>query len=41
MPTTEEYNKIHALAHARKVVMQKYGSNLLNFWPMTSCLSTA
>lgn len=29
-----EYNKIHALARARKVVMQKFGPDLLHFWPM-------
>jgi len=31
---TVEYNKIHAMAYARKLVMQKFGSNLLYFWPM-------
>jgi len=32
--TNVEYNKIHALARARKVVMQKYGPDLLHYWPM-------
>lgn len=31
---TVEYNKIHALARARKVVISKFGSNLMSFWPM-------
>lgn len=30
----DEYNKIHAMARGRKMVIQKFGSNLLNFWPM-------
>ncbi len=34
MTTTVEYNKIHALARARKLIVDKFGSNLLNFWPM-------
>ncbi len=33
--TTFEYNKIHALARARKLVMQKFGSDLLNYWPLS------
>ncbi|MBM3935123.1 MAG: LamG domain-containing protein [SAR202 cluster bacterium] len=33
---TMEYNKIHALAGARKKVIQKFGSNnLLHLWPMS------
>lgn len=31
---TVEYNKIHSLARARKVVVNKFGPNLMNFWPM-------
>lgn len=34
MTTGVEYNKIHALAQARKTVMSKFGSNLLYFWPL-------
>lgn len=34
MATTGEYNKIHALANARKLVLKKFGSDLLHFWPM-------
>lgn len=31
---SQEYNKIHALALARRKVMQKFGSSLLSFWPL-------
>jgi len=31
---TVDYNRIHALASARKKVIQKFGSNLMHFWPM-------
>ncbi len=31
---TNEYSKIHALARARKLVMDKFGTDLLNFWPL-------
>ncbi|MBI4312289.1 MAG: hypothetical protein HY681_10970 [Chloroflexi bacterium] len=34
MTTSVEYNRIHALARARKVVMDKFGPDLLHFWPM-------
>lgn len=32
----EEYNKIHAMAYARKLVMQKFGPDVIgtHFWPM-------
>lgn len=32
---TVEYNKIHALARARKLVVSKFGNALMNFWPMS------
>ncbi len=35
MTTNIEYNRIHALARARKVVMQKFGPALLHYWPMS------
>ena len=33
--TMIEYNKIHALARARKLVIQKFGNSLEHFWPMS------
>lgn len=30
-----EYNKIHALARARKLTLQKFGTNLMHFWPLS------
>ncbi len=31
---TVEYNKIHALARARRLVLSKFGSNMLYCWPL-------
>lgn len=33
---SDEYNKIHALAQARKYIVDLFGTDLISLWPMTS-----